>query len=313
MKQQFKRIHSLKRVLTFKTLLIAACSVLIIGCSDDDDSSGATTNLDINLNGLEDLGDGFVYEGWVIVDGAPVSTGTFTVDGNGALSQTSFTVDQAQLDAATKFVLTIEPSPDNDPAPSDQKLIAGDFSGNMATVSTAVAPGVGDFSNAAGVYFLRTPTNEAPGTANNNDDENGVWFGNPGMPPTGGFTLPTLPDGWAYEGWLVTENGPISTGIFTDFGAMDSGNPLSGTENNAGPPIPGEDFFNAPTGSADDYPIDVRGKTVVISVEPVPDNSAAPFLLKPLLSMVAMDATTAPTTHNFGQNLSSLPTGSVTR
>ena len=296
-------------------MAVTISAAFLVACSDDDDSgsSDPTTNFDVNLNGLEDLGDGFVYEGWVIVDGAPVSTGTFTVDGNGELSQSSFTVDQAQLDAATKFVLTIEPSPDNDPAPSDQKLVAGDFSGNTASISTAVAPGVGDFSNAAGVYFLRTPTNEPPGTPNNLDDENGVWFGNPGMPPTAGFTLPTLPTGWAYEGWLVTENGPISTGTFTEFGTMDSGNPLSGTENNAGPPIPGEDFFIAPAGSADTYPIDVRGKTVVISVEPVPDNSPAPFLLKPLLSAVAMDAEVAPTVHNFQQNLASLPTGSVSR
>ena len=90
------------------------------------------------------------------------------------------------------------------------------------------------------------------------------------------------------------------------------GNGFSGTENNAGPPIPGEDFFNnAPTGET--FPLDVRGRMVVISVEPVPDNSPAPFLLKPLTAAVPADAATAPTTYDFGQNLGSLPTGSVTR
>lgn len=38
-----------------------------------------------------------------------------------------------------------------------------------------------------------------------------------------------------------------------------------------GPPVPGEDFFiNAPSGET--FPLDIRGRTVVISVELVPDN-----------------------------------------
>ncbi len=266
----------------------------------------------IEISGLEDLGDDFVYEGWVLVDGTPVTTGVFTVNESGELSKTTFYAAKTDVDAATKFILTIEPAVDEDPAPSAQKLIAGDFSADVATLSTGTAPAVGDFSNAAGTYFLRTPTDEADGV-NNGNDEYGIWFGTPGAPPTANFTLPTLEEGWVYEGWLVTENGPLSTGTFTDFGAVDSGNPFSSAINNVGPPVPGEDFFVAPEGSLDTFPIDMRGKTVVISVEPVPDNSTAPFLLKPLLSMIAADAATAPTAHDFGQNLGSLPTGTATR
>lgn len=284
---------------------------MLVSCGDDD-GTNENADLTLDLSGLEDLGADFVYEGWILVDDAPVTTGTFTVDGSGNLSATTFSVNSGMLASATKFILTIEPAVDTDPAPSAQKLVAGDFDGATATVSTATAPALGDFSNAAGTYFLRTPTDEGDGVDNGNDIY-GVWFGSPGAPPTANFTLPTLGDGWVYEGWLVTENGPISTGTFSDFGAVDSGNPLSSTVNNVGPPIPGEDFFVAPAGSSDTYPIDVRGKTIVISVEPVPDNSAAPFLLKPLLSMVAADAETAPTAHDFGQNLGSLPTGTVTR
>ena len=51
----------------------------------------------------------------------------------------------------------------------------------------------------------------------------------------------------------------------------------------------------------------------MISVEPVPDNAATPFLLKPLLSAIAANAETAPTVHDFDQNLGTLPTGSVSR
>lgn len=296
-------------------------TMTLVACSDDDDDDNMTTptnnnpstntsNLTLSMNGLEDLGANYQYEGWIMVNGTPVSTGTFSVDANGSLSKTSFAIDANQLSLATKFILTIEPNPDNDPAPSAQKLIAGDFTNNMASLSTAVAPAIGDFSNAAGQYFLRTPTDESG--MNNGNDQYGIWFGTPGMPPTSGFTLPTLPSGWTYEGWVVTSAGPISTGTFTSFDMADGSNQFSGTLNNAGPPIPGEDFFNnAPTGQT--FPLDLRGKMAVISIEPVPDNSPMPFLLKPLSSMIDANASFAPTTYNFSQNLNSLPTGVVSR
>lgn len=320
MKKTEKTFSPFKRAFNSKLLLIGlACTVALSSCDDDDDDTTPATpatpatNFSMNISGLEDLGMGYAYEGWVIVNGNPVSTGTFTVDANGNPSATAFTVDQASLDAATKYVLTIEPSPDSDPAPSAHKLLAGDFNsgGSTANISTATAPGVGDFSNAAGIYFLRTPTDETMG--NNMNDENGIWFGNPAtMPPSAGFTLPTLSSDWVYEGWIVAGGIPISTGRFSDFGARDGSNMFSGTQANAGPPIPGEDFFNnAPAGV--NFPLDLRGKTVVISVEPEPDNSPAPFLLKPLLSAISDSAQTAPTVHNFQQNLSSVPTGSVSR
>jgi len=297
--------------------IFAMVAAMFASCDDDDDDTTPPPdnngNLMMSINGLEDLGPDYVYEGWLIVDGNPISTGTFTVNEDGSLSQTSFQVDNGNLTTATKFVLSIEPAIDPDPAPSEQKLIASDFSGDMAAVSVDVAPAVGDFSNASGTYFLRTPTDEMPGTSNNGNDMYGVWFGNPGMPPTSGLTLPDLGEGWTYEGWVVTENGPLSTGTFDSFDERDSGNPYSGTENNMGPPIPGEDFFIAPAGAEDDFPIDMRGKTVVISVEPVPDNSPAPFVLKPLAAMVDGNADTAPNTHSFGQNLESFPSGTVTR
>ncbi len=293
--------------------LMAIPTLFITGCSDDDDSSVQNGNLALNISNLEDLGTGSRYEGWLLVNGSPVSTGTFSVDSNGALSKTSFSVPLETLNSATKFILTIEPNPDSDPAPSSQKLIAGDFNGNSATVSTSVAPAIGDFSNAAGSFFLRSPTDEPQGSNNNGNDENGVWFGLPGMPPSPNFTLPTLPDGWVYEGWVVGDTGPLTTGKFSDFdmqdmntGASDS---FSGTEQ-LGPSIPGEDFFNnAPAGET--FPLDIRGRKVVISIEPFPDNSPAPFSLKPLVANAGMD--TAPSSYNFNQNLGSFPTGTVTR
>lgn len=290
--------------------------LLFTACSNDDNGDiqkPTTANLQLNLSGLEDLGPGFAYEGWIMVDGTPLSTGTFTVDASGNLSSTAFEVKIEELEAATKFILTIEPSPDSDPAPSDQKLIAGDFNGNTAAISTRVEPAIGDFSNASGSFFMRTPTDEPAGSGNNGNDQYGVWFGLPGMPPSANFTLPSLPEGWAYEGWVVGENGPLSTGTFRELDTMDDNagetDSFGGTEQ-LGPPLPGEDFFNnAPAGET--FPLDIRGRTIVISIEPVPDNSPAPFVLKPLVGTAGNE--TAPESYDFGQNLGSFPTGTVTR
>lgn len=284
-----------------KILGLLLVATLIVACNDNDDNVALTADLTLNIDGLETLGADFVYEGWIIVNGNPVSTGTFT---SVTFPQT-FTVSSSDLANATAFVLSIEPAIDIDPAPAPTKILRGTFSGNSANISTEI---LGDFSNASGSFFLRTPTDET-GT-NNGNDQYGVWFGVPGMPPTPDFTLPTLPDGWAYEGWVVGDSGPISTGTFTVFNTMDSGNPFSGTQNNAGPPVPGEDFFNdAPVGET--FPLDVRGRMVVISIEPVPDDSPAPFVLKPLVATAGQ--ATAPASHSFGQNLGSLPEGTVTR
>ena len=283
-------------------LAVLAIGMIATSCSNDDDNVGPTnSDLTLNLSGLESLGSNFVYEGWIIVDGAPVSTGTFT---SVTFPQT-FSVNTTQLNNATAFVLSIEPVVDPDPAPAATKVLRGEFTGNSAMVNTGL---IGDFSTASGQFFLRTPTDETGG--NNMNDEYGVWFGTPGMPPTPNFVLPVLPEGWAYEGWVVGDSGPLTTGTFTAFNTVDSSNGFSGIENNAGPPIPGEDFFlNAPAGET--FPLDIRGRTVVISVEPVPDDSPAPFALKPLVGTAGND--TAPATHSFGQNLGSLPTGSVSR
>lgn len=285
---------------------LLAIGFLSTSCSKDGDNSLTTSKLTLDFDdSLEPLGSGYVYEGWIIVPGEalPVSTGTFT----SVNFPQSFTVNASQLSAATKFVLSIEPAGETGDAalmPADTKLLVGDFSGKSANVSTAI---VGDFSTASGAFFVRTPTDET-GT-NNGNDQYGVWFGTPGAPPTPNFVLPTLPAGWAYEGWVVGENGPITTGTFTEFNTPDNFDDFSETSQ-SGPPVPGEDFFlNAPSGEV--FPLDVRGRTVVISVEPVPDDSPAPFVMKPLVGMAGQD--TAPATHDFGQNLGSLPSGKVTR
>ncbi|SHF00021.1 hypothetical protein SAMN05444274_103208 [Mariniphaga anaerophila] len=286
------------------SVLILLSIALFISCDKDDDVS-MTGNLNLNINGLEDLGPDFTYEGWVIVDGAPVATGTFNVDVTGKLSKTTFALDRMTLEKATTFVLTIEPVPDADPAPSKVHILGGDISAKAGTLSVEHAAALGtNFANSTGKYILATPTNNV-----DTDENSGVWFlDNSTGSPMAGLNLPTLPEGWQYEGWAVINGTPVTTGKFTSVSAADMAAPFSGT--NPGPNYPGEDFLmNAPSGLT--FPTDLSGAKIVISVEPMPDNSAAPFLLKPLLADVPADAAVH-SVHSMGNiSTNTNPGGSV--
>lgn len=286
------------------TTLALGALFTFTACSDDDDNVQTLTT---NFSGLEDLGSDYAYEGWIMVDGSPVTTGVFTVNADGTPSETTFAINREDLEKATAYILTIEPSPDNDPAPSDVHILAGDFSGNGANLNVAHPAAIGtDFTAATGTYILATPTDGG----NDTDETSGVWWLDPTAGPGPGLALPTLPAGWAYEGWAVVDGTPISTGTFTSPTGADNAAPFSGSS--PAPGFPGEDLLiNAPQGVT--FPTDLTGQTVVISVEPSPDNSPNPFVLKPLVSAVPADAADH-SPLNMGNNATATnPTGSATR
>ncbi len=288
-------------------LLLLALSFFLISCNDEDSSVEPTTSsLNLNISGLEDLGSSAIYEGWIMVDGAPKTTGTFSVDATGKLSETSFEINSTDLSSATAFILTIEPNPDPSPNPSDVHIIAGDFSGSSASLSVGHGAALGDdFSSISGKYILATPTNGA-----DTDEKSGIWFldlssGTPAV----GLNLPTLPAGWKYEGWTVINGVPVTSGTFTSVDVKDDSDPFSSTQ--GGPPFPGEDYLlNAPMGLT--FPTNLAGGTAVISIEPDPDNSPNPFTLKPLVKMIPSDAEDH-VTYGMDRNLGSFPTGTATK
>lgn len=264
-----------------KILAFFALGLIATSCNSDDDAvTNPNSNLELNLSGLENLGDDYKYEGWIIVDGSPVSTGIFSVNDAGDLSESNFSVNATELASATKFVLSIEPTVDTDPAPSNTKILAGDFSGNSANVNSNV---VADFSTATGTYILATPTDN-----DMTNEASGVWFlDNSSGSAMTGLNLPMLAAGWKYEGWVVFAGGPVSTGTFTDPAIADDNavtSPYKGTVGD-GPGYPGEDYVMG-SAAGETFPTDLKGKTLVISVEPDPDNSPSPFTLKPLAHMV---------------------------
>ncbi len=269
--------------------------------SMDDESMEemAEVLLNLDVSALPALDGGLHYEGWVIVDGAPVSTGKFQVDEGLAVDLDGNAIDHhghsVDVSAASAVVITIEPAGDTDTVPALTKIVGGDVVDGSAELTVAHPAALGsDFADAAGSFILATPTDD-----DDSNDLSGVWFLT--MPgPEAGLTLPELPEGWVYEGWAVIDGSPISTGRFTDVAGPDDSSAFSGP--NDAPPFPGEDFLvNAPEGV--EFPTNLQGATIVISIEPDPDDSPAPFAFKPLVGEVPADAEAAPTSYELGQNL----------
>lgn len=258
----------------------AATALVCAACGGEDTNEqtpqNQTYDLNLTVSGLEALSEG-VYEGWLIYGDEKVSTGTFTeVSGITQVSDR----DPASAD---KFVVTIEPVPDTDPGPSGVIVLEGDISGSSASLSFPV-----DLNPASGGFILRTPTDD-PGTPDN--DEAGVWFLQMGANgPMTALNLPTLPSGWVYEGWGVTQGTPLTTGRFTAPDAADAASPYS----DGGPPFPGEDFLmNLPAPVTGPVNLADGNSLVVISVEPdiagVDPTGDGPFALKPLATAVPAD------------------------
>ncbi len=290
------------RKVTMKGLLFSLIIIALAAC-DKEEMGIKSGNLNLSIQGLEDLGPDYVYEGWIITPSGPVSSGIFTVDANGMLSKNQFSIPEETLDASTTFVLTIEPKVDPDPAPSKIHVLAGDFSASSANLSISHGAALGnDFGSVSGKFILATPS-----TATMDDEASGIWWLDPAG-PTPTLNLPSLPEGWQYEGWAVINGTPVSTGTFTNVSGADSGEPFKGPA--ATPPFPGEDFVaNAPAGLS--FPTSLLGGAGVISIEPFPDNSPAPFTLKPLVGAIASDAGVH-SLITMTQNLD-FPTGTATK
>ncbi len=251
------------------------------------------------------LGGGYRWEGWLVEDGQPASTGKF--DARAGQDAYHFVLDRDAVEDADAFVLTIEPADEFvEGLPSDAKYLGGALGDEGATLTTSFGPTLDGqtLEDAAGGFFLGAPS------ATPADDatyRNGVWFIDAASGvPTASLRLPELGDGWTYEGWVVRPgDAPISTGRFDapDEADSDLGGPYAG--DNDTPPFPGQDFI---TGSGR---IDLTdGWRVVISIEPREDDSPLPFALKPLTGDIT-DAG-AMVSQTLQRNDAGIPTATVT-
>ncbi len=268
------------RIADGDSLSVQAVVVRGLGGADSLISNSETLvatprNTDVGwvFSGLTDLGPDYVYENWLITDDGPVSVGRFSVNASGLPSSSLAAVTPELVGFAQAFVVTIEPVVGDDPGPSAVHILAGDLVDGIADLFVQHPAALGtDFSDASGAYFLQTPTSADP-----DDYFQGIWFFDP-VAGMASLSLPALPAGWEYEGWTVVNGMPLSTGRFLDptMADLDGAGAASGPMGS--PAFPGQDFINPA--------YDLSAATVVISVEPSPDNSPAPFLLKPLVDEV---------------------------
>jgi hypothetical protein len=264
-------------------------------------------DLGLNFTNLMPLTSGH-YEGWLIVNAAPVSTGKFNISVtreivdhmDGTPITDPFIVTDLDIDNVTDFVLSVEPDGDTDSVPAAIKPMAGAY--NSTTMTGSISHNIGvDLSSVSGEYILATPT-DGPGT----NELSGVWFLNKtGMDD--GLSLPDLSGtAWIYEGWAVISGTPVTTGKFNMTNQADEYDGYSDTT--PGPTFPGEDFLlDAPPGLT--FPTDLSDQTMVISIEPRVDLDSLPFQFKPLVGVVPSSALND-TQYMMDDMTSTLPTGS---
>ena len=260
------------------------------GGMSGNDGGGDTMTMSLTLSdNFPEARNDFEWEGWLVVDGSPVSTGQFTRQSDTSTYEFEVLADQAEK--ASKFILTLEQ--DEPGTPAKTKLVAGEISDDMtATADVKTEPamaGAGTMiaNSSDNKYVLNTPT-----TPNKDSDYNqGIWFLVPSNNnPSAGLNLPDLGDeGWQYEGWVVEKGdspNPISTGTFTTpdgYDSDDAGPNAGKDEGDDGPPFPGQDFINGGRDLTSGY-------MAVVSIEPKPDTSEKPFAIKPIVDSEINDS-----------------------
>jgi anti-sigma-K factor RskA len=283
-----------------KRLISALAVASLVGAAATGAVSARSAATDIRLSAknLPRL-QGAAYELWVVYGSQKLSAGKFNVAAGGRVSgRLRSSRDPGRADM---LAVTIEPTRDRDPRPSATVILAGRPSAAGARLSFPL-----NLSRLSGSFLLATPTDD--------DDSNetaGIWFLTTAMQAS--LRLPPAPAGWAWEGWGVTQETPLTTGRFAKAAGADRSAPFSGPK--PGPPFPGEDFLRRlPNGVS--APVDLAdgSSMVVLTLEPdlagKDPTGAAPFSIKPLVGRVPA-GTQDHRSLALRRDLSSLPSGSV--
>ncbi len=254
-----------------------------------------------NLNDLPVLPSGYQYQAWLQVGGNAVLLGSFNQSVEEPINEKTFErIDTYDLAEANGVALTIENTSGSKSA-SDFVLLFGSFEGNSATLTIDKYPAIGYVTPEEMIsakYLLSTPTTEST-----EDNMHGIWFVDnsmgalePGLNLNFGLTDGEL----QYQAWLKFEGESGNTeylnmGKFNANNVTDDSNVFTPYPENI-PEFPGEDFIAVPSGTTidlpeDSFPLDVRGKTVIIQPTPAGYNDKdTPFGIPFLSSEVSTEA-----------------------
>ena len=295
-------------------LLIMFVFTLFLSCENNDILSPAKqiSAIELDITGLQNLGNSAWYEVWIKGSGGgketQTSAGVFTVDDHGALSQTAFDINLGYLQEALTVFLTVEEDadagvrynitgPDTNMVidtlyePSKYVILAASIKANNGTFSFGHEDIIDyNFDTITGTYILDTPTNTLVSGLS------GVWFVNDtssaGDTKFAGLTLPVLPARWTYEGWVELNGQPVSTGKFSNPGIPDKKAQYSGDSLSWAYNFPGEDFISDSTGMFT-FPTNLSGAELYVTLEaPHPANANSPFTIKLLTATIPANAQT---------------------
>jgi hypothetical protein len=299
-----------------RAVRLAIAAPALIACGGGDPTSAglpAGTTLSLALDALPALADGTPgrYEAWVIDrQGVAHSLGTIAA-GPAPAALTNPVQNPAS------FLVTYEPGGGTVAAPSDHRLLAGEFRNARASLSVQGAltsPGL-PLRERPGQFTMFSPSdNHRNGYPSH--EEAGIWLFNmaPRETPQNDMwvRLTQLQPGWVYEGWMVRDI-ELPTAVWLSYGKFlpdatgavnsrdDTGwGEFSGVVDylNGEEEFPGDDWIANPLGypvpGGLTLPLNLREKnssgalrwTHVITIEPASDKgepvtTPRPFVVRP--------------------------------
>jgi hypothetical protein len=293
-------------IVFLSTIFLSAC-----GRGGNPPVTG-TREIAMDFSNLEHLGNDFTYTAWLVDGPTYHRLGNFDIAAGGATVPATLSTPESTFAASEALVISIEAAGSSPVLPSAQRVLAGEIQGDGADLSIADQRALGDpFTGVGAQYILETAT-----TAAATDYMQGIYWCVPGeflgipepvVPedPNLDITMPQLPPGWVYEGWVVLpDQAPVSTGRFTDPLVPDSDElgPAKGPD--PGMPFPGQEFI--------DPPKVLTGGEAWLTVEPEPDYSPAPGMLKVLVDTNIEDKGATQMQWTENNALETRPTGSAT-
>lgn len=275
-----------------------ACAVLIFslvaaGC--DSGGSGGTgdpifVQMQLDVNELPPLGGSNNYRAWAVLPTRFLGSDLFNfteagqyINSTGQFVSNTVTFGD-DIAEATKVLISIETKDGSEDVPSSSIVLAGDIVNFEADLSVSHPDALGeDLDAASGVFSLLTPSD-----ADDTNETEGIWFveslsaGN----WTTGLSLPTLPEGWLFEGWAEVGDTVLSTGRFDSATGADMDSPFMTDLVSEFINYPGEDFIMRPPLGVT-FPPDFSNARVFVTVEPDPDAQPLPFGIEILSGTVS--------------------------
>ena len=301
----------MKRIIVFPLAIL----FIMLGCKQEKllSPSERISKIDLQVAGLNAPGDSAHYEAWLLwlnktnTGDVEIFENLGTMTDQSGMFVISKNINQGYIQGALSVVVSVETDTASQPGP--YRIIGADLEANSGPFSIGSNEVLDfDFNAAEGHYFLDTPS-ENPASQN---PKSGIWFarldttikdvqdslGNViGHDTTiaiaqgldlQDLTLPDIPSGWNYEGWVIFGGDTLSTGIFRKPTGADLGSDYNGPR--PGYAFPGGDFIrNAPAGLT--FPTDLSGREVLITLTPgYPSKANKPFSLTVFRTTVPANA-----------------------